>query len=83
MADVEAAEPVGITLWVLAAFIPTVLFFIYWFAPVPKATRPVLLVCTLAFIASAVGYVADGWYPIIGMVHLALYWGALVAGRKR
>lgn len=78
----EAPTLVG---WVLAAFIPLVLFFVYWFAPIHRGFKYLLFGFTVMFVASifVAPIYATGIYPIVGLLHLLLYWGALFLGRDR
>lgn len=45
----DAPEAPSVMLWLLAAIIPFVLFFVYWFAPIGRAFKAFLLLWPLAF----------------------------------
>lgn len=77
----EPPEAPSVMLWMLAAFIPFALFVVYWWAPINRAFKVLLLCATIAFFATVPPFSDAGWYPVVGLVHFALYWLALMAGR--
>lgn len=80
----EKPEAPSVLLWALAPFIPFVLFFIYWFAPIHRGFKFFLFGFTVMFAASVLPPLnKTEIYPIIGMLHFLLYWGALFLGRDR
>jgi hypothetical protein len=76
---------VGILGWVIAPFIPTVLFFVYWFAPIHRGFKFFLFGWTIMFWASV--FVPKAYemqlYAFIGLFHLLFYWVALFIGRDQ
>jgi hypothetical protein len=73
----------GILGWALAPFIPLVLFFIYWFAPIHRGFKFFLFGFTVMFWVSALNpkMNAAQIYAFIGMLHFLFYWVALFMGR--
>jgi hypothetical protein len=71
--------------WIVAPFIPTFLFFIYWFAPMHRGFKFFLLGFTAMFWVSVFvpGLYEHQIYAFIGLLHLLLYWGALFIGRDQ
>ncbi len=84
----EAPEKPGsssVLSWALAPFIPLVLFFVYWFAPIHQGFKYFLFGWTVMFWASVFvpALSASELYPFIGLLHLLLYWVALFMGRDQ
>lgn len=81
----DKPAPVNMQWWIVAPFIPTFLFFIYWFAPIHKGFRFFLLGWTIAFWASVFvpGLYEQQIYAFVGLFHLLFYWGALFIGRDQ
>jgi hypothetical protein len=75
----------GLMLWVLAPFIPTVLFFVYWFAPIHRGFKFFLFGFTVVFwVAVFVPSLNEEQiYAFVGLLHLLLYWVALFIGRDQ
>ncbi len=75
----------GVLGWVVAPFVPFVLFFVYWFAPIHKGFKFFLFGWTVAFFVTAlVPTLRDaGIYAFIGMLHMLFYWVALFIGRDQ
>lgn len=81
----DKPEATGLMLWILAPFIPAVLFFVYWFAPIHRGFKFFLFGFTVAFWASVfvpAMYEAQ-IYAFIGLLHMLLYWVALFIGRDQ
>lgn len=83
LAQPEKPEAPSVVLWALAPFIPLVLFFVYWFAPIHRGFKVFLFGFTVMFWGSIFvpPFDKSGMYPIIGMLHLLFYWMALFMGR--
>ena len=79
----EKPVATGILGWVIAPFVPLLLFFIYWFAPIHKGLKLFLFGWTIAFwVSTLVPSLYDMQiYPFLGMLHLLFYWVALFIGR--
>lgn len=81
----DAPAAGGVRGWALAAFVPTVLFFIYWFAPIQRGFKFFLLGWTIAFWTSVLVPPLREMqlYAFLGLFHLLSYWIALFVGRNR
>jgi hypothetical protein len=81
----EKPEASGVMLWMIAPFIPLVLFFVYWLAPIHKGFKFFLFGFTVAFWVSVFvpAMYAAQIYAFIGLLHLLLYWVALFIGRDQ
>jgi hypothetical protein len=75
----------GVLGWAVAPFIPLVLFFVYWFAPIHKGFKFFLFGWTVAFFVTALvpELRAMELYAFVGMFHLLFYWVALFIGRDQ
>jgi len=75
----------GVLGWAIAPFIPVVLFFVYWFAPIHRGFKFFLFGFTVMFWVSALvpSLYAAQIYPFIGLLHLLFYWVALFIGRDQ
>lgn len=80
-------KPTASTLtgWILAPFIPVVLFFVYWMAPIHRGFKFFLFGWTVAFWVSVfVPSMNEAQlYAFIGLLHLLFYWVALFIGRDQ
>lgn len=80
----DEPEAPSVMLWMLAAVIPFVLFFVYWFAPIHRVFKVFLFLWTIAFgvVTFVPELAARQLYPLVGMGLFFFYWVALMLGRR-
>jgi len=73
----------GLMMWVVAPFIPAVLFFVYWFAPIHRGFKFFLFGFTVVFWVTVFipSLNEEKIFAFVGLLHLLLYWAALFIGR--
>lgn len=71
--------------WAVAPFVPLVLFFVYWFAPIHRGFKFFLFGWTVAFFVTALVPALNAMqlYAFVGLFHLLFYWVALFIGRDQ